>query len=263
MRIYDELRSRTRHDAMLEGNNSSYLVAGHFPREELERILPDSMAIPDDEVMAAGYPTMAAVDGMHPFVLMFSNCSNVHDVFTGRELRPYRELMFFIPVAYRHENEEQLCSYVPVLYLEYLLGVIGGLYLGLRKEFHPGMKDVETATSKSFVIEGILDARFEKAQADATRELDPFFTRTLGNPTVTVSRLRRTRFYTTKVYPTTVLDTSAAFEWHYEGSAITDNDDTFANYAEYRFTTSQAMGYDAYFHPKYAVPRISRRPPPR
>jgi hypothetical protein len=233
---------------MLTGNNSSYLVAGHFPREELERILPDSMAIPDDEVMAARYPTMATVDGMHPFVLMFSNCRDVHDVLTERKLRHYRELMFFIPVTYRHENEEQLCSYVPVLYLEYLLGVIGGLYLGLRKEFHPRMKDVETATSKSFVIDGILDARFERSAETAAAELDPFFVQTLDNPTVTVSRVRRTRFYTTRMYPTSVVRASAAFEWHYKGSVITDNDATFANYAEYRFTTSQAMGYDAYFH---------------
>ena len=81
---------------------------------------------------------MKKIEGMHPFTLMFSNCNNVHDVMTEIELRPYRELMFFIPVTYTHENEEQLCSYVPVLYLEYLIGVIGGLYLGLRKEFHPG-----------------------------------------------------------------------------------------------------------------------------
>ncbi len=31
---------------------------------------------------------------------------------------------------------------------------------------------------------------------------------------------------------------------------------TFANYSEYSFTTSRAMRYDAYFHPKYPVPGL-------
>jgi hypothetical protein len=238
---------------MLAGDNSSYLVAGHFPNEELEKILPKAMSIPSEEVMAARYPTLKKVEGMHPFMLMFSNCRNVHDVMTEIKLRPYRELMFFIPVTYTHEKEEQLCSYVPVLYLEYLIGVIGGLYLGLRKEFHPGMKDVETETSKSFVIKDVVDVNFEKAPADGSKELDPFFTQTLDNPTVTVSYLNQTYFYTTKAYPTKVLDASPVYEWHYKGSVIKNNEDTFANYSEYHFTTSQAMRYDAYFHPAYSV----------
>ncbi len=249
MQSLEQLKNRTRHDVMLEGSNSSYIVAGHFPAEELDEILPPAMSIPSDEVMADRYPALKKVEGMHPFMLMFSNCSNVHDVMTEIELRPYRELMFFIPVTYTHKKEQQLCSYVPVLYLEYLIGVIGGLYLGLRKEFHPRMEDVETETSKSFGIKHILDASFEKAQPNGDRELDPFFTQTLENPTVTISYLKRTRFYTTRAYPTKVLDTSPAYEWHYKGSVIKNNEHTFANYSEYRFTTSQAMRYDAYFHP--------------
>ena len=75
--------------------------------------------------------------GLHPFMLMFSNCRKVHDVMTEIELRSYRELMFFIPVTYRHQDEERMCSFVPVLYLEYLIGVIGGLYLASAST-HPG-----------------------------------------------------------------------------------------------------------------------------
>jgi hypothetical protein len=51
------------------------------------------------------------------------------------------------------------------------------------------------------------------------------------------------------VFPKKVLDTSHEFEWNYKGSVIKSSDDTFANYSEYAFTTSQAMRYDAYFHP--------------
>jgi len=253
MQTYEQLKQRTPHDAILEGNNSSYIVAGHFPIKELEKILPRSMSIPSDEIMADKYPTMKKIEGVHPFMLMFSNCRNVHDVMTGIELRPYRELMFFIPVIYTHKDEERLCSYVPVLYLEYLIGVIGGLYLGLRKQFRPGMKDIETDTSKSFVIKDIVDASFEKTSTVSSQELNPFFVQMFENPTVTVSYLNRTYFYTTKAHPTNVFDTSPVYEWQYKGAVIKNNEDTFANYSEYRFTTSQAMRYEAYFHPTYSV----------
>jgi hypothetical protein len=252
MKTYEDLKNRTPHDAILAGNNTSYLAVGYFPSEELEKILPRAMSIPSAEVMASAYPAVKKIEGMHPFTLMFSNCNDVHDVMTEIKLRPYRELMFFIPVTCTHENEEQLCSYVPVLYLEYLIGVIGGLYLGLRKEFHPGMKDIETDTSKSFFIKDILDVSFQK-DPTSSRELDPFFTQTFEHPTVTLSYLNRTYFYTTNVFPTKVLDTSHEFEWRFKGSVIKSNEDTFANYSEYAFTTSQAMRYEAYFHPSYSV----------
>jgi hypothetical protein len=233
------------------------MALGYYPKEALEKILPAAMSIPSDEVMAEKYPTAKKRDGMHPFMLMFSNCNNVHDVMTELELRMYREHFPLFPVVYTHGNEEHLCSYIPVMYLDYLLGVVGGLYLGLRKQFHPKMIDRETETSKSFVIDGTLDVNFERSGAGDSRELDPFFVQTFDNPTVTVSYLGGTYFYTTSVNPAKVLDTSHAYEWNYKGTVIKNNEDTFANYTEYTFTTSQAMRYDAYFHPaaRTAQPR--------
>jgi len=253
MKDFKALKEHNPHDPILTGDNLSYMATGYFPGEELEKILPRAMSIPSDQVMAEKYPTVKKVKGMHPFLLMFSNCYNVHDVMTEIKLRPYRELMFFFPVIYTHKEEQQLCSYIPVLYLDYFIGVVGGLYLGLRKQYHPKMKDLETDTSKSFIIKDILDASFEKTSTDSTRELDPFFIQIFENPTVTVSYLNRTFFYTTKVYPAKVLDTSHVYEWHYKGSVIKSNENSFANYAEYNFTTSQAMRYKAYFYPKYPV----------
>jgi len=250
---FKALKERKPHDPILTGNNLSYMALGYYPRYELEKILPKAMSIPSDEVMAKEYPTAKMVDGMHPFMLMFSNCNNVHDVMTEIELRSYRELFFLFPVNYTHGAEERLCSYIPVMYLDYLLGVIGGLYLGLRKQFHPRMIDRETATSKSFIIKDILDVSFEQNATNGSRELDPFFTQTFNVPTLTVSYLNQTYFYTTKVYPTKVLDTSHAFEWRYKDSVIKNSEDTFANYSEYSFTTSQAMRYGAYFHPAYSM----------
>jgi hypothetical protein len=253
MKSYEDLKTLTRHDPILEGNNKSYMVLGYFPRAELEKILPPAMSIPSDELMSEKYPGAKKIPGMHPFMMMFGNCYNVHDVMTEYELRPYREHFPLFPVIYKKGNEEQLCSYIPVMYLDYLLGVIGGMYLGLRKQFHPGMKDVETDESKSFVVKDTLDVSFRKSLADGTRELDPFFIEIFENPAVTISYVGRTYFYKATVYPTQVLDTSHEYEWRYKGSVVKGSEDTTANYCEYRFTTSQAMGYDAYFHPAYEV----------
>jgi hypothetical protein len=257
MKTREDLKNMTPHDPILTGQNQSYMVVGHYPKAELEKILPSAMSIPSDELMSEKYPTAKKLDGMHPFMMMFSNCHHVHDVMTEIELRSYREHFPLLPVLYTHGNEQRLCSYIPVMYLDYLLGVIGGLYLGLRKQFHPGMKDVEADGSKSFVIANTLDVRFRKSSENATRELDPFFTGIFEHPTVTVSYINRTYFYTTKVHPTKVLDTSHEIEWRYKGSVIKNSEDTIANYCEYVFTTSRAMSYDAYFRPKYAVKESS------
>jgi len=253
MQTYKQLKERTPHDPVLTGNNLSYMALGYYPTEELEKILPQAMSIPSDEIMAKKYPTAKKIEGMHPFMFMFSNCNNVHDVMTEMKLRSYREHFPLFPVIYTHADEEQLCSYIPVMYLDYLLGVIGGLYLGLRKQFHPKMIDRETDASKSFIIKDVLDVSFQKASTGSSQQLDPFFTQTFKNPEVTVSYINRTYFYTTEVYPAKVLDTSHAYEWNYKGSVIKSNDDTFASYSEYTFTTSQAMGYEKYFHPTYSV----------
>ena len=253
MQTLEQLKERTPHDPVLTGSNRSYMALGYYPREELEKILPRAMSIPSDEIMAKKYPTAKKIDGMHPFMLMFSNCNNVHDVMTEMELRSYREHFPLFPVIYTHKEEEQLCSYIPVMYLDYLLGVIGGLYLGLRKQFHPKMIDRESETSKSFAIKDVLDVSFQQSSTSSSQQLDPFFTQKFKNPEVTISYINKTYFYTTSVYPEKVLDTSHDYEWRYKGSVIKSSEDTFASYCEYSFTTSQAMRYEAYFHPTYSL----------
>ena len=71
--------------------------------------------------------------------------------------------MFVIPVIY---NNKYLCSYVPVLYLDSWLGVVGGLYYGLRKEYHPGMKTNITNTTKSWFIKDIIESSFVNYEND-------------------------------------------------------------------------------------------------
>ena len=244
-----EAKKRTLHDPFIAGNNMSYFVTGSFPKEELKKILPQNIFLPSDEIMDREYPTVKKTNGSHPFFLMFSRCYNVHDVFTQIKLRPYLELLFYFPVIYRTIDEERLCSYLPVLYLDFLLGTLGGMFLGLRKEFHPKLKFVETETSNSFMINDFLRASFPRTSSEQKQDLNPFFTQILNKPTVTVSYFNKTDFYTTSVLSTKVANTTAAFEWNYKGSLLKNNQDTITNYCEYSFTTSWAMRYRKYFHP--------------
>ncbi|MBT70568.1 MAG: hypothetical protein CMQ15_00775 [Gammaproteobacteria bacterium] len=238
------------HLPFLTGNNRSYMVVGYYPREALEKFLPRAISIPSDEVMAETYPTVKKVEGMHPFMLQFANCHNVHDLMSEYELRPYEEIQACFPATYTHKNgEQQHCMYVHLMYLEYLLGVIGGMYFGLRKQFRPTMRVEETDSSRSWMIPNVLDAGFKQTSTESKEELNPFFAQLFINPAVTFSYFCQYRFYKQRVHPKKVLDVSPDYEWRYKGSAIKNNENTFATYSEYHFSVSQVMKYDAYFHP--------------
>jgi len=230
------------------------MALGYYPRVEVEKFLPRAMSIPSEKVMAEKYPTVKKIEGMHPFMLQSATGKNVRpliDHYESRSYPTYHEIMFYFPTIYTHKNEEQLCSYVPVLYLDYFFGVIiGNLYWGFRKEYHPRMIIEETDTSKKCTVKNIINVRFPQTSTDRRQELDPFFEQTFKNPTVTVSYLNQTYFYNTKVFSLTkVLETSPVYEWNYKGSVIKNNKDTFGNYAEFTFTISKSMRYKAYFRP--------------
>ena len=59
--------------------------------------------------------------------------------------------MFVFPVMYEHDDSgKHLVSYIPVLYLNSTLGVIGGLTFGMRKEYKPSMVADEFENGKSW-----------------------------------------------------------------------------------------------------------------
>jgi len=242
------------HDPVLIGNYSANMAVGYYPRAEVEKFLPRGMSIPSDKVMTEQYPTVKKVEGMHPFMLQSATGNNVRPLTDNHEspsYPSYEEIMFYFPVIYRRKKEEHLCSYVPVLYLDYFFGVVvGDLYWGFRKEYHPKMIIEETDTSKKCTIKDVIYADFRQTSENSRQELDPFFAQTFKNPTVTVSYLNQTYFYNTRVFSLTkVLDTSPVYEWNYKGSVIKNNKNTFGNYSEFTFTISKSMRYKAYFHP--------------
>ena len=182
------------------------------------------------------------IEGQHPFMLSFCHGADIHDVFTGINVPEQEELMFVFPVSYN----DHFCSYIPVLYLDSLMGVVGGLYYGLRKEWHPEMKVEETEDSKSWHIRKIIDASFK--QKDETEPALPqFISQTFENPFITVSYLDETYFYQAKVYESLVKESDVDYTWDYKGSELKNRDDTMSVYSEYHFTMSKPMSYKAYF----------------
>ncbi len=241
------------HDPVITGLYLDYMAVGYFPREEVEKFLPRAMSIPSDKIMAEKYPTVKKIEGMHPFMLQLATVTNGCIVINNQESPPYpsyEEIMFYFPVIYTHRKEEQLCSYVPVLYLDYLIGVLfGNLCFGFRKEYHPKMIAEETDRSKNCIIKDIINMSFQKTSTNKRQELDPFFVQMFDNPTVTVSYLNQAYFYHTKVFSIAeVLDTSPIYEWNYKGSVIKNNQNTFGNYSEFTFTLSKVMRYNAFFN---------------
>jgi hypothetical protein len=191
---------------------------------------------------------------MVPFLTLYSRCNNVREHIFDVVVRPYLEINFFFPVAYTYKGEERLCSFMPVLYLDRLFHTIAGCLLGLRKQFHHNLTFTETDTFCSFNIENILRATFQDVSMEEVEEIDPFSAQIFTKPTLTYSYFHRTDFYTTKVFNfKKVYKVSADIEWQYKGTVIKSDEYTCCNFAEYSFTTSQAMGYNKYFHPKYAV----------
>ncbi len=251
MRKFISFLKQNPHDPVITGLYETNMAAGYFPREEVEKFLPRAMSIPSNKVMAEKYPTVKKIEGMHPFLLQGSKGKNVHPLVYNSDLPTYEEVMFYFPVIYTHKQEQQLCSYVPVLYLNYFFGVIlGNLYFKFRKEYHPEMIIEETDSTKNYIVKDIFKASFHKTSKKNKKELDPFFVQTFENPTVTVSYLNQAYFYNTKVFSLTkVLDTSPVYEWNYKGSVIKNNDNSFGNYSEFTFTLSKVMNYKAFFHP--------------
>jgi len=251
---FKEFRALKPHDPCMSGNNMSYFVGNYFPKADLMKILRRRMSIPSDELIAREFPTVKQRKGMIPFLTLYSRCNNVREHVFDVTVRPYLEINFFFPVVYTLKGEEQLCSFMPLLYLDRLFHTIGGCLLGLRKQFHPNLKFTETDTVCSFGIENILKASFPDHSMEEVDEIDPFIAQIFTKPTLTYSYFHQTDFYTTKVFDfKKIVKTSADIEWNYKGTVIKSDEHTFCNFAEYTFTVSQALNYKKYFHPKYAL----------
>jgi hypothetical protein len=233
-------------------NNTCYMIQAYFPKDALNAMLPDKLTIPDDATMARYYPdTKLKVDG-HPFMINLCHSSNIHDVYTNISVPEQEEIMFLFPVIYTHDDGDMyLCSYVPVLYLDSFWGVVGGLYFGLRKEYHPEMQHGGDATiSKWWSIEDIFYASFVMQTDEDMAELPSFFEQTYANPYVTISYplpFSKMVFFQIKVYPDTVRMASETFDWNYRGTTVQDSEDTWSVYSEYWFTMSWPMSGRNYF----------------
>lgn len=233
-------------DPIVEGNNTCYMATGYFPKDKLEPILPHKMTLPSDALMKQFYPDTELIEGQHPFMLSFCHGAFIHDVYTKINVPQQEELMFVFPIYY---DNKHMMSYPPVLYLNSSEGVDGGLYYGLRKEYHPEMKTSQTSDSKQWHIKDIINGAFTRNVNNNLGQLTQFAKQLFINPFVTISYppFPHAEFYQAKVYPHVVNPSSTTFDWEYKGATITSNNKTPAIYADYFFTMSQPMSYERYF----------------
>jgi len=235
----------------LEGNNDCYMIQAYFPKESLLEFLPEDLSLPQDVDMKKYYPDTVLKEGELPFLASFCHGSEIHDNLTNQSVPEQEELMFLFPVIYTHsDGVKYLCSYSPVLYLNSRLGVTGGLYYGLRKEYHSEMEYGEPDDhSKWWSIEDILDVSFEQYGEDLN-EPPKFFEQILAAPFVTMSYpqpLVTMVFYQSKVYVDKVRNTNASLWWNYNDSDIYDGEDTVSIYSKYFFTMSKPMNRNKFY----------------
>ncbi len=235
----------------LEGNNDCYMMQAYFPKAILKEILPKDLELPKDVDMKLYYPETELKEGFHPFIASFCHGSDIHDVLTKQSVPEQEELMFLFPVVYTHDDgTKYMCSYSPVLYLDSRLGVAGGLYYGLRKEYRSDMEyGRPSETSKWWRIENILEASF-KQKGEELSDLPHFFKQILSTPFVTISYpqpIPRMVFYQSKVYPETVREADGLFRWNYKDAEISHENDVLSAYSKYFFTMSKPMNGKDFF----------------
>jgi hypothetical protein len=239
------------HPPFLEGDHKGYFLQAYFPKDVLNDILPDNLTIPDNATMAKYYPDTKLLEGAHPFIIAPSHGKNIHDLITRLSVPEQEEITFLFPVIYTHDDgNEYLCTYVPLLYLDSPLGVQGGLFFGLRKEYHPEMEYGEpTTTSKWWSIGDIFEVSFVQT-CEVMEELPNFFKQTMANPNVTYSYplpVSEMVFYKIRVYPNTVREASETFYWNYKGATVRHSEDTWSVYSDYYYTISLPMNGKQYF----------------
>lgn len=246
------------HKPFVTGKNSCYMAQAYFPKNILQRILPHSLSVPSNHILQSFYPGTPLQENSIPFMMSFCHGREIQDVWTKKSVPVQEEIMFVFPVIYRQNaTHKYLCSYVPVLYLDSLLGVIGGLYFGLRKEYHPNMEVQETSSGKSWIIDNILEANFEKTSLHSVA-MPSFFTEIFNRPFVTNSYptpLSTTVFYEAQVKPILVNEARTNFHWNYKKEKIISDANTEAIFSDYTFTMSTPLNGKKYFR---NIPALSQ-----
>lgn len=227
---------------VVEGNNSCFMSASHVDEAVLEKMLPAELSVPDSKVLQEAFPQLGVSRGKVPFMLSFCHGSNCHDVFTRLNVPEQEELMFVFPVMYKG----QLCSWIPVLYLDSFLGVIGGLYYGLRKQWHPSQigwfHTIDNSPNdKSWKVKDVIDASF--SSSGEVVDLPHFFAKLFDNPFVTLSYANNYVLYKAEIYPTKVSKAKQErLHWRYWNTDFKDS--VLSVFAEYYFTMGLPISGD-------------------
>ncbi len=240
-----------RFEPFVVGNNNGYLIQAYFPKHVLEEMLPNRLSIPDDAIMESYFPGTPLYDDVLPFMASFCHGSEIHDIWTNINVPEQEEMMFLFPVIYTHTNGDRyLCSYSPVLYLDSFLGVIGGLFFGLRKEYHPGIEHGDISSDFMWwSLVDIFDVTFERSIVELD-DLPSFMKQIFSSPYVSYSYplpFEKLVFFQTKVYPNVIKEANEELSWNYKGIIVEHSQNTLAVYSSYYFTMSKPMNGKKFF----------------
>ena len=232
-------------DPVVEGDNRCFMAISHVDREVLSRKLPSGLSVPDEATLRNAFPEIEIEQGKVPFMLSFCHGSNCHDIFTRMNVPEQEELMFVFPVLYKRQH---LCSYIPVLYLDSFMGVMGGLWYGLRKEYHPSQIGFFETSADSHTttwqVQDVINASYTRTEEE--KNMPSFITQIFENPFVTRSYPGNYVFYKASVYPSKINEAiQNTLEWKYWGTKFSET--VSSTFAEYHFTMSLPTGGKQYF----------------
>lgn len=190
-------------------------------------------------------------------MISFCRGKNIHDVHTEFNVPEQEEIMVVIPVLYKDQKSgtSNICSFIPVLYLDSLVGVVGGLFFGLRKEYHPSSSNMlggwfKTATrpegGKSWHVKDVIRASLSRKKNATTIEMPQFIAKLFELPFVTISYFGTHIAYKAAVHPTIVQPAELSLEhdylsWTYKGATISTTDTTTSVFANYNFAMSRSV----------------------
>lgn len=231
------------------GDNSCYMAVVWMNETKIRFMLPDSMALIPDNIRKEIFQVEKNLqnDDTYPILLSFCHGKNIHDVLSEINVPEQEEIMIVIPVMYNDQKSDKshVCSFIPVLYLNSILGVIGGLSFGLRKQYHPSsgiggwFEVIENAAGhKTFHIKDVIKASFTHNTLSKEIIQMPKFISTLFEiPFVSVSYFGSHVSYNAAIHSTTIRSADVEhLSWTYKNTVASTVTDSV--YVEYNFAMS-------------------------
>mmetsp|Transcript_24356 Transcript_24356/g.41684 ORF Transcript_24356/g.41684 Transcript_24356/m.41684 type:complete len:306 (+) Transcript_24356:163-1080(+) len=240
---------------LVVGDNICYMAIGYMEESKMQLLLPASLTLiplnAREEMFGLKSKRTQQDDHMYPILLSFCHGKDIHDIFSEVNVPEQEEIMIVIPALYKNKSSgnTHVCSFLPVLYLDSILGVLGGVVsYGMRKQYHPssgigGWFEVaeEKNDNKMWHIKNVIHSNFtHQPSSKQMAQLPKFFSAVFRLPFITVSYFGKYFSYHAEIQTKTIHKAVAKdLSWIYKGAAVTTAINSV--YVEYTFAMSDAL----------------------